>query len=618
MSYIIMKNLTQVRHHSRIMMAMENSLPHLPVPPLHQTMNKYIIALEPLLNKNQLEKTKKLVSEFLVPGGVGEKLQHKLEEKAKVTDNWLADWWNSYAYFEYREPLVIKSNPGFSFPLQHFEQELDQYRFTAKLIRAVVSCKELIDSESIPVEYSRGNPLSMMQYKNILSTCRIPLPDRDTIVFAPPDCSRHMVVVYKNQFFKLNVYDEDGCPLSETHLIQQLFHITSMSLEKDECSVGVLTTQDRNTWAQIWKLLATDSINKENVDCIVNSICLICLDQPVSVEPTQYKYEFSNLIGQMVHGGGTHENSMNRWFDKVCQLIVNRNGMVGLCYEHSAAEGSIVMALCNHVLDMIKNVSMTSEINVSNVKSSLPPLKFKWNLNSDIINEIELAKQHVDQLTKDLELRVFHFDQFGKNVPKSYNLSPDAFFQVSLQLAYFRLHNQHPSTFEAASIRKFAKGRTETIRSATPAAIRFVQAMDNSSKNITEKKELFLNAIEAHVQYTNEALNLQAIDRHLLGLKLTALSTGLPLPEVFCDTAYKNAMYFHLCSSQIASSHMVGVIFAPEVPDGYGVCYNPMETKFIYVVSAYHSDLNTNAGDFGESIARAMEDNYILLINQTF
>ncbi|XP_065647513.1 carnitine O-acetyltransferase isoform X2 [Hydra vulgaris] len=614
MTNIIMKNLNKVSYHPKVMMAKENSLPHLPVPPLHQTMNKYIIALEPLLNKNQLEKTKKIVSEFLTPGGVGEELQHKLEEKAKVTDNWLAEWWNNCAYFEYRSPVIINSSPGVFFPKQDFKCDFDQYRYTAKLIRAIIDFKGLVDSESIPVDYSREDPLTMMQYKKLLSVCRIPLPVRDAEVITPPENSRHMVVAHNNQFFKLDVYDDNGNPLNEDYLADQLFHIVSMSNKKDECSVGVLTTQDRNTWAQTWKRLISDTINKENVDCIVKSICLICLDQPVPVAATQYKYEFPNLIGQMIHGGGSHENSMNRWFDKICQFIVNRNGMVGLCYEHSGAEGPPVMALCNHVLDMSINTSSVLESTVSNKKSI--PQKFKWNLNSDIVDRIELAKEHVDQMTGDLETRVFHFDLFGKDLPKRYKLSPDAFFQVSLQLAYFRLHNYHPPTYETASIRKFAKGRTETIRSATPAAARYARAMDNNSINATVKHELFLQAIKAHVQYTNEALNFQAIDRHMLGLKMTALTSGMSLPELFRDTSYKYAMHFRLSTSQVPTSHEAGLGFGPVVPDGYGVCYNPMETKFIYVVSAYNSHPNTNAGDLGESIARAMEDNYMLLSTQ--
>jgi len=41
-------------------------------------------------------------------------------------------------------------------------------------------------------------------------------------------------------------------------------------------------------------------------------------------------------------------------------------------------------------------------------------------------------------MTSDVDLRYYAFDLFGKNVPKKFKMSPDAFFQVSLRLAYYR------------------------------------------------------------------------------------------------------------------------------------------------------------------------------------
>ena len=41
----------------------------------------------------------------------------------------------------------------------------------------------------------------------------------------------------------------------------------------------------------------------------------------------------------------------------------------------------------------------------------------------------------------DLELCIFNFDAFGKTFLKTQKVSPDAFFNLSLQLAFYRFNN---------------------------------------------------------------------------------------------------------------------------------------------------------------------------------
>ena len=49
----------------------------------------------------------------------------------------------------------------------------------------------------------------------------------------------------------------------------------------------------------------------------------------------------------------------------------------------------------------------------------------------------------------------------------------------------------------------------------------------------------------------------QAIDRHLLGLKLTALESGMNLPELFMDSTYQYALHFKVSTSQVLYLHLL-------------------------------------------------------------
>lgn len=62
----------------------------MPVPKLESSMSKFLTAVKPLLNEDEFETTKNSASEFIKEGGVGEKLQKLLEERATTRKNWVS------------------------------------------------------------------------------------------------------------------------------------------------------------------------------------------------------------------------------------------------------------------------------------------------------------------------------------------------------------------------------------------------------------------------------------------------------------------------------------------------------------------------------------------------
>ncbi|MFT7817561.1 carnitine O-acetyltransferase-like [Arapaima gigas] len=546
--------------------AHQESLPKLPVPALQQTCERYLAMLEPLVSEQELDHTRKLMVDFLRPGGVGDRLQKGLERRASKTENWLSDWWLQTAYLDFRMPVVVHSSPGVILPRLEFSDRQGQI------------------SETIPVEYLGGSPLCMNQYYQVLSSCRIPGPQRDSVVNharakRPPT---FITVVHNYQFFVLEVYNSDDSPLTIDQVYVQLEKIWNSSLQTNKEPIGILTSQHRNTWAKAYANLIKDKTNKESVQAIQKSIFTVCLDAPVPrVSDEMHR---SRAALQMLHGGGSRWNSGNRWFDKTLQFIIGEDGTCGLIYEHAPAEGPPIVSLVDHVVEYTKK---SAEM----VRTPLVPLpmpqKLRFNITPEIKKDIEKAKQNLNIMVHDLDVRVVVFSHFGKNVPKSQKLSPDAFIQVALQLAYFRMYQRCCSTYESASLRMFRLGRTDTIRSASMDSFNFSRAMDDASK---------------------AAIRGQAIDRHLLGLRMQAIEDLVSMPKIFMDTSYAVAMHYNLSTSQVPAKTDCVMCFGPVVPDGYGVCYNPMEDHINFAVSAFNSCTETNAARLAQGLEDALLD----------
>lgn len=171
-----------------------DNLPHLPLPRLEDSLQKYLKSVQPLLSADKFKKTSAIVQDF--QRGIGAQLHDLLQFKAERSENWLADWWLTVAYLSYRAPVVIHSNPGLYLPTKFFENEFQWCRFTARCIWASLRYKQMIDHNEIPTERAGKYSLDMAQYKKIFGTCRIPAREVDEIQYNPK--SRHIVVAYKN------------------------------------------------------------------------------------------------------------------------------------------------------------------------------------------------------------------------------------------------------------------------------------------------------------------------------------------------------------------------------------------------------------------------------------
>ncbi|KAL6094877.1 chat [Pungitius sinensis] len=587
-------------------------LPKVPVPPLKQTLDTYLKCVQHLVKEEQFKKTKVIVEKFGAPGGVGEVLQKKLLERRDKTTNWVYDYWLDDMYLNNRLALPVNSSPVMVFPKKTFRDDKDALRFAAGLIGGVLEYAALIDARALPVDFARGQqagmPLCMEQYYRLFKSYRYPGLKTDTLEVQINEASsapQHIIVACKNQFFVLDVV-ANGKQLIETEILSQLEKIMTMAEREDEKlpPFGILTSDGRTEWAQARDVLTKDQTNRDTLALIESCLCVVCLDEPSGLEPRD-----TNRALLMMHGGGREKNGANRWYDKSMQFVVGMDGICGVVCEHSAFEG-IVMVQCSEYLMKYIAGSASKMARSSSIRKLPAPRRLPWKCNAHIQGLLTTSGDRLQRVVDNLDMDVFKFKAYGKEFIKKQKMSPDAFIQLALQLAFYKCNRRLVTTYESASIRRFQQGRVDNIRSATPEALAFVMSMTDERANVSdsEKNRRLIDAINAQTNYTIAAITGMAIDNHLLGLLRIAEELNMEKPEIFCDETYLASNQFVLSTSQVATTMEMFCCYGPVVPNGYGACYNPQSDHIVFCVSSFWEYTQTSSAVFVKALNESLEE----------
>jgi carnitine O-acetyltransferase len=545
------------------MLRFEDSLPKLPVPTLEETAVRYLKSVHPLLSTSELESTTKAVQEFIKPGGIGSKLQEKLIARREDPKhkNWIYEWWNEAAYMSYRDPVV----PYVSYFYSHRDdrRRRDPSKRAAAISTAALEFKKQVDSGTLEPEYMKKLPISMESYQWMFNASRIPAKPTDYPVKYPAAENKHILVIRKNQFFKV-MYEVDGQQLNTSELEQQ-FKRVYQKAEKAP-AVGSLTTENRDIWTDAREvLLKAHSSNAAALKAIESASFVVCLDDasPVTLEERARQYW---------HGDGC-----NRWFDKPLQFIINDNGTSGFLGEHSMMDGTPTHRLNDYVNEVIFN----NKLDFSNpsIRSNLPePTVLKFHVNKEVQAEIERATKDFTEVIGAHELRVQAYQGYGKGLIKKFKCSPDAYVQMIIQLAYFKMYGKNRPTYESATTRRFQQGRTETCRSVSDDSVAFCRAMANPSIEPLDTVALFRKAVNSHVEYITAASDGKGVDRHLFGLK-KLLGLNDEIPSIYKDPAYAYSSKWFISTSQLSSEYFNGYGWSQVVDDGWGIAYMINENR---------------------------------------
>lgn len=596
-------------------------IPRMSVPSLNQTIPKYLETVRPLYNDKEFEEVKKKAELFLK--NEGPKLQRYLVLKSWWADNYFTDWWEKYVYLRGRSPIMINSN---YYILDSLERpNCTQFARAAYLTQDFLTFREFLDTEEFEPQTIRDLvPLCMNQHRRIFNTTRIPGRECDTLEHHESHNSRHIAVLCNGRWYKLPIWNtKTKKRLGLLDLEQQYkwiyddAHRQADSPTYFEAKIAALTAGDRTHWAMTREAFFSEGINKTSLDAIERAAFVVVLED----------FESEDWIERgrsLFHGDGS-----NRWFDKSITLVVFKNSRSGVNCEHSWADAPVAAHmfewccfghLFGEGFDEKGNLKQTPKALAEKSKNLAKPERLKWQLSSKAEEAIAHSLDQATKMIQNLSLNIICQDSYGKGFMKSKKMSPDAYIQMALQVAYYRDAGTFALTYEASMTRLFKHGRTETVRSLSLESVAFVKALEEK-KPKKEVIELLIKAVDHHQNYYRQAMCGEGVDRHLFALYVVSQGVGVESP--FLKQAL--SIPWSLSTSQqpqqqtnqwaeakkrgILLSYSPGGGFGPVADDGYGVSYMLTDDYHIYFhISCNVSSPKTDAVRFSKHLQKAFED----------
>ncbi|KAI8340703.1 acyltransferase ChoActase/COT/CPT [Chlamydoabsidia padenii] len=606
--------------------SLQHTLPRLPVPSLQETCSLYLHSLLPLQTPEEHEKSKSIIHDFMNSRLAASLQQRLIDIDNHSPRNWLEDnYWLKKAYLEWREPLMVNSNwyilgkDDDNHPKEllaknglgpnqfsHF-----QVRRAATFIHNGAEFVQSIENQTLPVETVRGKPLCMWQYSRFLCTTRVPLPYCDALVQANLSDIYHIAVLACDQVYTLKVFElVDGKKkrLSIDQLEKGLLAIISHASKNTQKCIPLLTSWDRDNWAKARNhLLTVDPVgNRKSLSAIETALFAVCLD-----DYSHERWSQTGFCGQQNRGQGH-----NRWFDKSLSIVVENNGKAFIAGEHSPVDALTVSYMWDHMLRTPVPEPRTAAP-APTCSDSVEALTWTTDQTMDVY--LQQAQHCADATSARSDASVTIFNEYGTDWIKQVGkVPPDAFYQMVLQLAYFRAHKTVTATYETASTRKYLCGRTETIRSCSIDSKNFVEAFDDPLKSDKETYALLVKAASSHRKYTQIASEGHGCDRHLMVLKLLNMDHPVhdslehrtePLHPIFTDPVFAASQTWRLSTSGLQEGNqLMGTGFGAAYPHGYGINYMAAKNLVKLGIEVKKDEDSLSADEMGQVISQAMRD----------
>uniref|UniRef100_A0A8C2JY44 Carnitine O-palmitoyltransferase 1, muscle isoform n=1 Tax=Cyprinus carpio TaxID=7962 RepID=A0A8C2JY44_CYPCA len=574
-----------------LLYSFQASLPHLPVPSIDDTINRYLESVRPLLDDEQYKQMESVANDF--KKDPAPKLQKHLKLKSWWATNYVSDWWEEYIYLRGRDPIMVNSN------------FYTMFLFLFDILPIETGSHE-----------AQSQPSMVTHTQNSCSAFNPSKVHTDNFVQHLKD-RKHLVVYHRGRFFKVWLY-YGGRHLWPSELELQFQRILDDKSEPQpgEIKLPSLTAGNRVPWARARLKYFNEGVNRASLEAIETAAFFLTLDDET------HGYDPENIRSLDLYAKSLlHGKCYDRWFDKSFTLIVYKNGKIGVNTEHSWADSPIIGHMWEYVLATdCFHLGYTAEGHCKGDinKSLAPPTRLQWDIPKACQVIIEGSYMIAKGIADDVDFHGCLFNEFGKSLIKKCRTSPDAFIQLALQLAHYRDKGEFCLTYESSMTRMFREGRTETVRSCTCESTAFVKAMEDERTTNEQRLALFKKAADKHQNMYRLAMTGAGIDRHLFCLYIVSKVMDIDSPflkQVLSEpwrlsTSQTPQQQLNLIDIQKFPKYVgAGGGFGPVADDGYGVSYIIVgEDLITFHISSKFSSPETDSFRFGQNIRQAMLD----------
>lgn len=553
----------------------------LPVPPLDATLPALRHAVSAVADADTLAATEQAIEDF--QANQGPALQSALEAFAADRDaansSWLADRWLR-DYLTVRTPLQTTSNVGFQINLRTESTGLDR---AVDILRALALVHLKQADGSMPEEIDgRGNPLDANQWRCFNGALRIPRPDCDEVTFSElGTASRSIGMIVDGHVFDLRITDEQGRLASREQLraILEVLRTNSDTAGSTTGDPAAPALDSRLSYLGSAALAEVPLPAETQATLRDQLFALHLIDDAQATD--------ADLLRDLTFAPG------HAWVYKPLTYEINlASNFAAMHVEHSTVDGATLVEAVRRVQEAVDSDAPTSPSADADVTpADVAPLKLSPVTPAASIptgDEYAVEIIEVPKLAKE-------------ELP--FKFSADAMSQLNLSIAQLLTFGHIRAVYEAVDMREYKAGRTECLRAVTPEAVAFAKQLVAGKPTVEALQE----ALNAHRNWVIGCKTGRGIDRHLWALSFTSeKQSGAPL-ALLADPGVKAARTDFLSTTSIGSdAHIIRYVFAPTIPNGFGVNYTPKATSIEYCLT-FNRDKAEQPEQFQANLTRAAE-----------